>query len=256
MSHYLTLMGVGKPVAYFPRLGVYLDSVTAGVFLCQMIFWHDKATSELGVYKTSDEIQEETGLTYREQATARKKLTSLGLIIETNKRLEHKIYFKFVPDVFDEWLSGCLGIEIPERLKRISGNDESAIGEDTKAHFVIQENTTKNTTENIYGEKFETFWNSYPKCKRKGSKSDALKTFKKFEKQSELILFVLEKFKLDLSFIKNDGEFIPSPSSWLNKKHWENEYWIPQVDNQQLITEEKNPVARVKAIKKNYLGRN
>lgn len=154
MSHYLTLKGIGRPVAYFPKLGVYLDSVTAGVFLCQMIYWHDKATSELGVYKTSDEIQEETGLTYREQVTARKKLCSLGLIEETNKRLEHKIYFKFNESVFDEWLSGCLGIEIPERRKRISGNAENAIGRTTKTHFVLQENTQENTNINGKPKKF------------------------------------------------------------------------------------------------------
>ncbi|ARB06780.1 hypothetical protein [Acinetobacter phage BUCT629] len=154
MSHYLTLKGIGRPVAYFPKLGVYLDSVTAGVFLCQMIYWHDKATSELGVYKTSEEIQEETGLTYREQVTARKKLCSLGLIEETNKRLEHKIYFKFNESVFDEWLSGCLGIEIPERRKRISGNAENAIGRTTKTHFVLQENTQENTNINGKPEKF------------------------------------------------------------------------------------------------------
>lgn len=154
MSHYLTLKGVGNPVAYFPKLGLYLDSVTAGVFLCQMIYWHDKATSELGVYKTSEEITNETGLSYREQVTARKKLVSLGLIEETNKRLEHKIYFKFIPDMFDEWFSGCLGIEIPERLKRISGNAENAIGRTTKTHFVLQENTQENTNIEAKPKKF------------------------------------------------------------------------------------------------------
>lgn len=230
MSHYLTLKGVGHPVAYFPKLGGYLDSVTAGVFLCQMIYWHDKATSDLGVYKSSEEITEETGLTYREQATARKKLVSLGLIEETNKRLEHRIYFKFNVDAFDEWLSGCLGLEIGERRKRISGNAENAIGRTTKTHFVIQENTQENTSKNNgYSEAFESFWNEYPSCKRKGSKSDAAKTYKKFEKKSELILSVLQKFKLDQSFLKNDGEFIPAPSSWLNKKHWENDYWLNMI---------------------------
>jgi hypothetical protein len=154
MSHYLTLKGIGRPVAYFPKLGVYLESVTAGIFLCQIIYWHDKATSELGVYKTSEEIQEETGLTYREQVTARKKLCSLGLIEETNKRLEHKIYFKFNEIVFDEWLSGCLGVEIPERRKRISGNAENAVRRTTKTHFVLQENTQENTNIDGKPEKF------------------------------------------------------------------------------------------------------
>ena len=41
----------------------------------------------------SEEIESETGLSYREQLTARKHLVSRGILIETNKRLEHKIYY-------------------------------------------------------------------------------------------------------------------------------------------------------------------
>lgn len=258
MSHYLTLKGVGHPVAYFPKLGSYLDSVTAGVFLCQMIYWHDKATSELGVYKSSEEITNETGLTYREQATARKKLVALGLIEEKNKRLEHRIYFLFKPDVFDDWLSGCLGIEIGERRKRISGSAESASRRTTKTQFVIQENTQENTTDinsEKYPDEFEKFWTEYPKSKRKGSKSDASKVFAKFKKNSGLILATLEKFKVDEQWTKQDGQFIPSPSSWLNKKHWENEFWSDQASTVDIagheVNEKPRPKVRTQAI--NYL---
>ncbi|UMO77891.1 DNA replication protein [Acinetobacter phage Cato] len=256
MSHYLTLKGIGRPVAYFPKLGVYLDSVTAGVFLCQMIYWHDKATSELGVYKTSEEIQEETGLTYREQVTARKKLCSLGLIEETNKRLEHKIYFKFNESVFDEWLSGCLGIEIPERRKRISGNAENAIGRTTKTHFVLQENTQENTNTKTFSEKFEKFWSEYPKCKRKGTKEAANKTFTKYQKDFEMIMKVLDAFKKDEMWTKNNGEFIAAPSSWLNKQYWKTDYWIEQVGSViESQIQHEAPRPQVKAIRKNYLNR-
>lgn len=99
--------------------------------------------------------------------------------------------------------------------------------------------TTNKTTlknNNGYSEAFESFWSEYPSCKRKGSKSDAAKTYKKFKDKSELILSVLQKFKLDQSFLKNDGEFIPSPSSWLNKKHWENDYWLNMI-GQDVVTE-------------------
>jgi hypothetical protein len=43
-----------------------------------MTYWMDKLTSDLGVHKTSDEIQGETGLSYEEQRTARKNLKNLG----------------------------------------------------------------------------------------------------------------------------------------------------------------------------------
>ena len=95
MSHILSLRGTGQPIAYFPKLGKYIGCVKAGIFLGQMVFWSDKTDNPLGVYKTSEQIEEETGLSYREQVSARKKLVALGLISETYKRLDHRLYFKF-----------------------------------------------------------------------------------------------------------------------------------------------------------------
>ncbi|WP_337228101.1 hypothetical protein [Proteus faecis] len=87
------LLDFGRPVAYFPGLVKRLGSVNAVIFFSQIFYWQDKADSKLGVYKTSEEIESETGLSYREQLTARKHLVSRGILVETNKRLEHKIYY-------------------------------------------------------------------------------------------------------------------------------------------------------------------
>lgn len=121
--------------------------------------------------------------------------------------------------------------------------------------FNTQKKTSKQTikTKEGYSEAFENFWNEYPKCKRKGSKADAWKIFKKFEKESSLIISVLQKFKNDQSFLKNDGEFIPAPSSWLNKKHWENEFWVDQKIDNPIEQPTQQPI-QYKAKRKNYLG--
>lgn len=103
MSHYLTLKKIGQAVAYYPNLTKKLGSVNASILLSQFIYWHDKTEHPLGVYKTQDEIKAETGLSRKEQETGRKVLRELGLITETHKRTEHKLYFLFHPDVFDEW---------------------------------------------------------------------------------------------------------------------------------------------------------
>lgn len=87
------LLDFGRPVAHFPGLVKRLGSVNAVIFFSQIFYWQDKADSKLGVYKTSEEIESETGLSYREQLTARKHLVSRGILVETNKRLEHKIYY-------------------------------------------------------------------------------------------------------------------------------------------------------------------
>ena len=105
MSHYLTLKKIGQAVAYYPNLTKKLGNVNASILLSQFIYWHDKTEHPLGVYKTQSEIQAETGLSRKEQETGRKVLRELGLITETYKRTEHKLYFLFHPEVFDEWFN-------------------------------------------------------------------------------------------------------------------------------------------------------
>ena len=105
MSHYLTIKKIGQAVAYYPNLTKKLGSVNASILLSQFIYWHDKTEHPLGVYKTQDEIKAETGLSRKEQETGRKVLRELGLITETYKRTEHKLYFLFHPNVFDEWFN-------------------------------------------------------------------------------------------------------------------------------------------------------
>ena len=157
MSHYLTLRGVGQPIAYFPALAKYLNSINAAIFLGQIIYWHDKTDNPNGVYKTSLEFQNETGLSYREQATARKILREVGLITERNKRFEHRIYFKFNRNAFDSWLDEKISNNqciIPSNENAVrkqqnsnSPNAKNAVREMPNKQFVIQENTTENTTD-------------------------------------------------------------------------------------------------------------
>lgn len=99
------LFDLGKPVAFYPGLVKYLGSVNATLFFCQLFYWKDRAAhSDLGVYKTQAEIQEETGMTRYEQESARKLLCQRGVLIETHKRLEHRIYFKIDVDRLNEIL--------------------------------------------------------------------------------------------------------------------------------------------------------
>lgn len=144
MSHYLTIRGIGQAIAYFPKLGKYLGSVKAAIFLGQLIFWHDKTNNQLGVYKSAEEIQEETGLTYKEQISARKTLVDLGLVTETYKRIEHKLYFKFNVEKFDQWFTE---VNMANSQDGISRNDNLSYGEHTKGDFHIQKTTTEITTE-------------------------------------------------------------------------------------------------------------
>lgn len=87
----------------------------------------------------------------------------------------------------------------------------------------------------VYSEKFDQFWSEYPTCKRKGTREAANKTFEKYKKDFDLIMSVLSEFKKDEMWIKNGGEFIAAPSSWLNAQHWKADYWLNRINNLQTV---------------------
>ena len=82
------ILDLGRTVAFMPGLKKVTGSVNATLMLCQFLYWSDK-TRDGWIYKTSEEIEEETGLSYNEQRTAYTKLEELGLIAKEIKRLDH-----------------------------------------------------------------------------------------------------------------------------------------------------------------------
>jgi hypothetical protein len=64
---------------------------------------------------------------------------------------------------------------------------------------------------------FEIFYKSYPKKKNRG---DAEKAWKKVNPNIDLILKSLEWQKLSADWVKDNGQFIPYPASYLNAKGW------------------------------------
>lgn len=70
---------------------------------------------------------------------------------------------------------------------------------------------------------FESFWSSYP---RKISKAEALKSFTKINPDQQVLekmLAAVERSKLSADWMKDSGQFIPFPSTWLNQRRWEDE---------------------------------
>ena len=146
-----SLRVMGRVVAYHPRIAKHVGGVNAAILLCQLIYWDDRAADqELGIYKTSEEWEEETGLSYREQATARTKLRDLGLLTETSKRLQHRIYYKINHDAFNELIARIHAdsTAIPQVPEAQSPNDENAFREGINSRSTNTEITTEITTQN------------------------------------------------------------------------------------------------------------
>ena len=99
------LKNTGRVIAYRPNLARLFGGVIAEVFFEQIFYWQDKTDSDLGVYKTQEELEIETGLSRKEQETARKLLREKGVLTETYKRLEHRMYYKINNEKLDELLA-------------------------------------------------------------------------------------------------------------------------------------------------------
>lgn len=105
------LKNTGRVIAYRPNLARLFGGVIAEVFFEQIFYWQDKTDSDLGVYKTQEELEVETGLSRKEQETARKLLREKGVLIETYKRLEHRLYYKIDCDKLDELLAALANVQ-------------------------------------------------------------------------------------------------------------------------------------------------
>lgn len=72
---------------------------------------------------------------------------------------------------------------------------------------------------------FEQFWAVYP---RKVGKKDALKAFKKAKTSVDVLIAAIERQKQSQQWIKDDGQYIPNPATWLNQGRWEDEVTPPR----------------------------
>lgn len=123
---------------------------------------------------------------------------------------------------------GYIRIEIIDGKARqicLEGIDKNVEG--TLDKNVYHNNTSINNINNnkkIYKrENFEKFWKSYPK---KQNKAKTEKWFEKYNPDEELMNTILEslnKFKKTKEWNKDNGQYIPMPTTWLNGRRWEDD---------------------------------
>lgn len=113
LSDFLT--NIGRPVAFYPGLVKALEDRNEAIFICQMAYWRDKGENKDGwIYKTSDEIEAETSLTYKEQTNVRNGLIEKGLLEEYYARTEHQMYYRVVWDAVNEIWGQFTDGQVPE----------------------------------------------------------------------------------------------------------------------------------------------
>lgn len=96
----------GRPVVFYPSLAK-LVGIEEAILLAQLCYWTPRSKSESGwIYKSAEDLEHETGLTYRQQFRARETLRERRVLEERYVRDEHRLYFRVIPDTIDNLTSG------------------------------------------------------------------------------------------------------------------------------------------------------
>lgn len=92
---------------------------------------------------------------------------------------------------------------------------------------------------NLQEKRFEEFWTAYP---RKQGKGAALKAWQKIHPDAQLHQAIIESVKAHAKnnpqWLKDNGQYIPNPSTWLNQRRWEDEKPKETYDKGSSITPE------------------
>ncbi len=75
---------------------------------------------------------------------------------------------------------------------------------------------------------FDRFWSAYPRKKSKGQALKAWKKIKPSEQLLETMLSAIERAKTSADWVKDGGQYIQYPATWLNAQGWEDEISKPQ----------------------------
>jgi hypothetical protein len=114
-----------RVVGYSPDLARMVGGATIGLYLNQLLFLSDKGHNPDGwVYKSEQEMGKETGLTKREQQTARRKLLSLGVIAIMRGGWKNTYHFKVIWEKLYQVITGSqrpqtVSTEKGERLQNV-----------------------------------------------------------------------------------------------------------------------------------------
>ena len=96
---------------------------------------------------------------------------------------------------------------------------QDSIGKDS----IGKDSITPSISPSSVDDRFDTFWQAYPK---KVGKAYAKKCFDKLKPSAELterMIKAIEEQKRSLEWKRDNGQYIPNPSTWLNQGRWDDE---------------------------------
>jgi len=150
----LDILGT-RPILFNPDLARALGSVTAGLFLSQLLYWWGKGINPEMVYKTVKEFEEETVLTKHQQLSAQKICIKKGVLSVLYKGIPPKRHFKIDLDKTFSLLEKSFEIKEKNMTTKCLESGHSSVEEASEDMFEIPthitESTSKNTSESNIG---------------------------------------------------------------------------------------------------------
>lgn len=217
-----------RPIAFqrsFVRLGI---GITGALFLSQAIYWGRRANGSDGwFWKTLEQWEEETGMTRREQESARKRLKAAGILEEKRRGVPCRTWYRINFSVLDREIRKAGGVQtsMAESAKLDGTNPPNSDGgirqslKGTETTTEITAETHAHTRETLFGE----FWQAYPK---KVGKDAARRAFDKRKPNKPLLNDMLRavwRQRRSEQWTRESGRFIPNPATWLNQGRWQDE---------------------------------
>lgn len=145
------------------------------------------------------------------------------------KSYDKDIWSKFVKDDDGKYYNERLEIEVNKRRLYVDSRSKNKKGK-IKTKKIIRKsyenhmgNGNGNENGNINENRFKRFWGAYPKKKSKGDAEKAWSKIKPSEQLLAIMIAKIEQAKTSQDWLKDNGQFIPHPATWLNRKGWEDE---------------------------------
>lgn len=93
MSAVRELLTGEKVVAYYPQLARALGGINEALWLQQVAHWEGKS-NDGWVFRTSEQMEQELVMTYKQQARVRTSLKKLGVLEEKREGIPARLYFR------------------------------------------------------------------------------------------------------------------------------------------------------------------
>jgi hypothetical protein len=98
-----------RPIAFQPIFARITGSATAGLFLSQLYYWHDKGKDPEGwIYKSYEEWHSETCLSRSEIDRARRDLRELGILSEAKRGMPRRLFYKLDTETLEALILSSL----------------------------------------------------------------------------------------------------------------------------------------------------